>query len=66
MEYKCSFTECKPNSGCGEFRDTLSRSLMLLDCKDDITCHLQSCHLSKLVGKIEVHELILARAYEAP
>ena len=36
-------------------------SQKLLNYKDDITHHLQSCHLSKLVGKIQEHELILAR-----
>lgn len=56
--YKCSFS----TSECGEFRDTIDCSVRLLDCKDDISYHLQSCHLSKLVGKIQEYELILARA----
>ena len=60
MEFNCSFQELKPK--CGEYRDTLNCSQKLLDCKSDIACHLQSCHLSKLVGKIEEHELILVRA----
>ena len=34
----------------------------LLECKDDITGHLQACRLiSRLVGKIEEYELILTR-----
>jgi hypothetical protein len=56
--YKCSFS----TSECGKFRDTVDCSLKLLECNDDISFHLQSCHLSTLVGKIEEHELILARA----
>ena len=31
----------------------------LLECKDDITGHLQSYHLSKLVGNVEEHDLLL-------
>jgi len=35
----------------------------LLKCKDDITGHLQSYHLSKLVGNVEAeHDVILMRA----
>ena len=34
----------------------------LLECKDDITGHLQSCHLSKLVGSVEEHDVILMKA----
>ena len=56
--YRCSFS----TSECGKFRHTLDCSSKLLECKDDINFHLQSCHLSKLVGKIQEFELILARA----
>lgn len=56
--YKCSFSSTE----CGGFRDTADFSRKLIDCKDDITNHLQSCRLSKLVGKLEERELILARA----
>ena len=56
--YKCSFS----TSVCGKFRDTEDCSSKLLECKDDISYHLRSCHLSKLVGKIEEYQLILARA----
>ena len=57
--YKCSFTGA---SECGAFRDVADCSQKLVNCKDDISHHLQSCHLSKLVGKIQENELILARA----
>ncbi len=57
--YKCSFAGA---SECGAFRDVVDCSQKLVNCKDDISHHLQSCHLSKLVGKIQENELILARA----
>lgn len=56
--YKCSFSSTE----CGGFRDVEDVSRNLLDCNDDIAHHLQSCHLSKLFGKITEYELILARA----
>ena len=56
--YKRSFA----TSECGKFRDTVDCSSKLLECKNDINFHLQSCHLSKLVGQIEEYELILATA----
>ena len=34
----------------------------LINCNEDLVNHLQSCHLSKLIGNITEHELILARA----
>ena len=60
MEPVCSFSELAKSS-CGEFRKSPSIVRQLLECKDDITGHLQACRLSRLVGKIEEYELILAR-----
>ena len=34
----------------------------LLECKDDIIDHLQSCHLFKLIGNVEEHDLVLMKA----
>ena len=61
MEAKCSFSELQ-RSSCGGFRGCEFVVRRLLECKDDITSHLQSCHLSKLVGNVEEHEIILMRA----
>ena len=61
MEPICSFSELAKSS-CGEFRKSPNIVRKLLECKDDITGHLQACHLSRLVGKIEEYELILVRA----
>ena len=55
--YKCSFSL----SECGGFRDVPDTSIKLLACNDDCSRHLQSCHLSKLIGKIEEWNLILFR-----
>jgi hypothetical protein len=33
-----------------------------INCKDNISHHLQSCHKPKLVGNIKEYELILARS----
>ena len=57
MDAKCSF-----KSKCGDFRGSPFVVRRLLECKDDITGHLQSSHLSKLVGSVEEHDLILMRA----
>ena len=61
MDAKCSFSELR-KSKCGDFRGSPFVVRRLLECKDDITGHLQSCHLSKLVGNVEEHDLILMRA----
>ena len=61
MDAKCSFSELQ-KSKCGDFRGLPFVVRRLLECKDDITGHLQSCHLSKLVGSVEEHDLILMRA----
>ena len=49
MDAKCSLSELR-KSKCGDFRGSPFAVRKLLECKDDITGHLQSCHLSKLVG----------------
>ena len=61
MEPVCSFSELG-KSCCGGFCELPNKVCKLLDCKDDITGHLQACHLSRLVGKIQEYELILVRA----
>ena len=61
MEPICSFSELAKSS-CGEFRKSPNIVRKLLECKDDITGHLQACRLSRLVGKIQEYELILVRA----
>ena len=61
MDAKCSFSELR-KSKCGDFRGSPFAVRRLLECKEDITGHLQSCHLSKLVGNVEEHDLILMRA----
>lgn len=61
METKCSFSELRKSS-CGDFRGCEFVVRRLVECKDDITSHLQSCHLSKLIGNVEEHDLILMRA----
>ena len=61
MEPICSSSELA-KSPCGEFRKSPNIVRKLLECKDDITGHLQACHLSRLVAKIEEYELILVRA----
>ena len=61
MDAKCSFSELR-KSKCGDFRGSPFVVRRLLECKDDITGHLQSCHLSKLVGNVEEHDLILMKA----
>ena len=60
MEGKCSFSELAKSS-CGEFRGSTRMVCRLRECQEDITGHLQACHLSKLTG-IPEYELILARA----
>ena len=62
---KCSFYSL---SDCGGFRDVPNVLIPLINCNDDCSVHLQSCHLSKLIGKIEERELILARVgmFEVP
>ena len=57
----CSFSE-KLKTGCGDFRGTEKGLLRLTDCKADISEHLRTTHLSKIVGNIEEYELILYRA----
>ena len=47
---------------CGDFRGSPFALRRLLECKADITGHLQSCHLSKPAGNVEEHDLILMRA----
>ena len=44
---------------CGEPRGTVE-VISLIECVDDITHHLKSCHLSRV--KVMEYELILARA----
>ena len=61
MEPICSFSELAKSS-CGEFRKSPYIVRKLLECKDDITGHLQACCLCSLVGQIEEFELILIRA----
>ena len=61
MDAKCSFSELQ-KSKCDDFRGSPFIVRRLLECKDDITGHLQSCHLSKLVGSVEERDLILMRA----
>ena len=61
MDAKCSFSDLR-KSKCGDFRGAPFVVRRLLECKNDITGHLQSCHLSKLVGSVEEHDLILMRA----
>ena len=61
MDAKCSFSELR-KSKCGDFHGSPFVVGRLLECKDDITGHKQSCHLSKLVGSVEEHDLILMRA----
>lgn len=61
MESKCSFSELRKSS-CGDFRGCPFVVKNLLECKDDIESHLRSCHLSKLIGNVEEHDLILMRA----
>ena len=56
MDAKCSFSELR-KSRCGDFRGSPFVVGRLLECKDDITGHKQSCHLSKLVGSVEEHDL---------
>ena len=60
MEPVCSFSELA-NSSCGGFCKSPSIVRQLLECKDDITGHLQARRFSRLVGKIDEYELILAR-----
>jgi len=60
MDAKCSFSELRKSS-CGDFRSSSFAVRRLLECKDDIAGHLQSCHLSKLVGNVEEYDLILMR-----
>ena len=61
MESKCSFSELQKSS-CGDFRGCPFVVKNLLESKDDIESHLRSCHLSKLIGNVEEHDLILMRA----
>ncbi len=61
MEPICSFSDLG-KSCCGELRESPNILCKLRDCKNDITGHLQACHLSRLVGKVQEHELILVRA----
>ena len=56
MERKCSF-ESRAGSACDN-----SVVYQLLECNDDISGHLNSCHLSQLVGTLQEHDLILNRA----
>lgn len=65
MEAKCSFSELQ-KSTCGEFRGSPYVVRKLLECKEDITSHLQSCHLSKLIGNVEENYLILLRVGKWP
>jgi hypothetical protein len=44
---ECSFS----TSECGKFRDTVDCSSKLLACKNDISYHLQICHLLKACWK---------------
>ena len=64
MDAKCWFSELR-KSKCGDFRGSPFVVRRLLECKDDITGHLQSCHLSKLVGSVEEHDLILIHQQES-
>ena len=61
MDAKCSFLELQ-KSKSGDFRGLAFFMRRLLECKDDITGHFQSCYLSKLIGNVEEHDLILMRA----
>ena len=61
MDAKCSVSELR-KSKCGDFRGSPFAVRRLHECKDDITGHFKSCHLSKLVGNVEKHDLILMRA----
>ena len=60
MDAKCSFSRLRKSSG-GDFRGSSFAVRRLMECKDDVAGHLQSCHLSKLVGNLEEHDLILMR-----
>ena len=44
---------------CGESRGKVD-VISLIECVDDVTYHLKSCHLSRV--KVTEYELILARA----
>ena len=56
MDAKCSFSELQKSSFI-DFRGSAFAVRRFLECKDDITGRLQSCHLSKLVGDVEEHDL---------
>ena len=52
MDAKCSFSELrKSKSHGGDFRSLPFAMRRLLECKDDVTGHLQNCHLSKRCGQ---------------
>ena len=55
MDANCSPSELR-KSKCGDVRGSPFAVRKLLECNDDITGHLQSCNLSKLVGNVEEHE----------
>ena len=55
MDANCSPSELR-KSKCGDVRGSPFAVQKLLECNDDITGHLQSCHLSKLVGNVEEHD----------
>ena len=53
MDAKCSFSELQ-RSKCGDFRGSPFAVRRLLECKDDITGHLQSYRISELAGNLEL------------
>ena len=57
MDAECPFELRK--SSCGDFLGSPFAVRRLLEYKNYITGHLQSCHISKLVGNVEEHDLIL-------
>ena len=50
MDAQCSFSELR-KSKSGDFRGSPFAVRRLLEYKDDVTGHLQSCHLSKRCGQ---------------
>ena len=56
MNKKCSF-ENRVGSECDN-----SVVYQLSECNDDITGHLNTCHLSQLAGTLQEYHLILNRA----
>ena len=58
MAVSCSFSGIQ-SILCGESRG-VSEIVDLVDCKDDVSAHLSSCHLSK--SELKEYDVVLARA----